>query len=89
MHNEKESDWITLKGSKNKILNNYFEGKTALHRNSEIEILYNLFINMDAEPELISVKSSNTLLKGNTVISSIAGITLRQGRDNVVDDMFL
>lgn len=61
-------------------------GKTALHRNSEIEILYNLFINMDAEPELISVKSSNTLLKGNTVISSIAGITLRQGRDNVVED---
>lgn len=138
LHEEKECDWITLKGTKNKILNNYFEGKskrgqiivisrelekepghiiaqnifknhkakdnvlkdeangwevirtgtgkTSLYKNSKIEIVYNLFINMDAEPELISVKSSDTLVKGNTVISSIAGITLRQGRNNIVED---
>lgn len=61
------------------------DSKTSLLP-SETEILYNLFVEMDGETELISIKSGENLIKGNTVKSSQSLISLRHGNDSVVED---
>lgn len=61
------------------------DSKTSLLP-SETEILYNLFVEMDGETELVSIKSGENLIKGNTVKSSQSMISLRHGNDSVVED---
>ena len=53
---------------------------------SESKIVENLMIDMDGERELISVKSGNNLIQGNTIFNSASLISLRHGKANVVED---
>lgn len=45
-------------------------------------IQYNLFENCDGEPEIVSVKSSNNLVRYNTFKTSKGGLTSRHGHSN-------
>lgn len=53
---------------------------------SESKIVENLMIDMDGERELISIKSGNNLIQGNTIFNSASMISLRHGEANVVED---
>ena len=53
---------------------------------SESEIVENLMIDMDGERELISIKSGNNLIQGNTIFNSASMISLRHGKANIVED---
>jgi len=46
---------------------------------------YNLFENCDGDPEIVSVKSCDNLIKGNTFQNCLGTVCLRQGSRNVVD----
>lgn len=46
---------------------------------------YNLFENCDGDPEIVSVKSCDNLVRGNTFKSCLGTVCLRQGSRNIVD----
>jgi len=46
---------------------------------------YNLFENCDGDPEIVSVKSCDNLVKGNTFRGCLGTVCLRQGSRNTVD----
>jgi len=52
-------------------------------------IEYNLFDNVDADPEMISNKSSNNIIRYNTFQNSDAMLSLRGGNNVLVDGNFL
>lgn len=53
---------------------------------SESQIVENLMIDMDGERELISIKSGNNLIQGNTIFNSASMISLRHGKASTVED---
>ncbi|MGR5284146.1 polysaccharide lyase 6 family protein [Vibrio maritimus] len=52
---------------------------------SKSKFVNNLMINMDGERELISIKSGENLIAGNTIFESASLISLRHGKANTVD----
>ncbi|MGL6314026.1 polysaccharide lyase 6 family protein [Vibrio sp. WXL103] len=52
---------------------------------SKSQFVDNLMINMDGERELISIKSGENVIGGNTIFESASLISLRHGKANVVD----
>lgn len=46
---------------------------------------YNLFENCDGDPEIVSVKSCDNIVRGNTFRSCLGTVCLRQGSRNTVD----
>ena len=48
----------------------------------------NLFVNCDGDPEIISVKSCDNIIRNNTFLGSYGSLALRSGRRNVVDSNF-
>ncbi|MGF1681442.1 polysaccharide lyase 6 family protein [Photobacterium minamisatsumaniensis] len=53
---------------------------------SETTIEGNLFLQMDGETELVSLKSGGNTVRGNTIIDSSSMISLRHGINNTVED---
>ena len=53
---------------------------------SRSRIVENLMIDMDGERELISIKSGENQIKGNTIFNSASMISLRHGKANVVEN---
>ncbi|MGL6314031.1 polysaccharide lyase 6 family protein [Vibrio sp. WXL103] len=53
---------------------------------SETTIEGNLFLQMDGETELVSIKSGGNTVRGNTIIDSASMISLRHGVNNTVED---
>ncbi|MBT2444462.1 polysaccharide lyase 6 family protein [Streptomyces sp. ISL-36] len=50
---------------------------------------YNLFERADGDPEAISVKSSDNIIRHNTIRNSLGGIVLRHGNGTLVDGNYL
>jgi len=46
----------------------------------------NLFLQSDGETELISLKSGDNIVRGNTIIDSASMISMRHGKNNTVED---
>ncbi len=53
---------------------------------SRSKIINNLMINMDGERELISIKSGENVISGNTIFESASLISLRHGKANTVSN---
>lgn len=53
---------------------------------SRTQFVNNLLVDSDGERELISVKSGENRIAGNTIFESAAMISLRHGKANVVED---
>ncbi|MDR9830402.1 polysaccharide lyase 6 family protein [Vibrio sp. FNV 38] len=53
---------------------------------SETTIEGNLFLQMDGETELVSLKSAGNTVRANTIIDSSSMISLRHGINNTVED---
>ncbi len=53
---------------------------------SQTSLIDNLFIDMDGEHELISIKSGDNLIKGNMIFNSASMISLRHGKNNIVEN---
>ena len=65
-------------------------GDTGDYQSIYSTVEYNLFVNCDGDPEIISVKSSNNTLRYNTVTNSSAVFSLRAGNsDSVYGNFFL
>ncbi|MCT7943009.1 polysaccharide lyase 6 family protein [Shewanella holmiensis] len=61
------------------------DSKSSIYpSNSTIE--GNLFLKCDGETELVSFKSGGNTLKGNTFIENASMISLRHGKNNLVED---
>jgi hypothetical protein len=61
-------------------------GWSELSRSSGYTTLeYNLFENCDGDPEIISVKTCDNIIRYNTFISSQGTLSLRHGDRNIVD----
>lgn len=59
---------------------------TASQFDSSSQFIDNLLIDMDGERELISIKSGDNTIAGNTIFESTALISLRHGKGNTVED---
>ncbi|PKF60561.1 alginate lyase [Psychromonas sp. psych-6C06] len=46
----------------------------------------NLFVDMDGEREMISLKSGENIIRGNTIFNSASMISLRHGKANIVEN---
>lgn len=46
----------------------------------------NLFVDMDGEREMISLKSGDNIIRGNTIFNSASMISLRHGKHNTVEN---
>jgi poly(beta-D-mannuronate) lyase len=65
-------------------------GDTGDYQNLYTLVEYNLFVNCDGDPEIISVKGSSNTLRYNTVTNSAAVFSLRAGNnDSVYGNFFL
>lgn len=53
---------------------------------SSSKFVNNLMIDMDGERELISIKSGDNTIAGNTIFQSTALISLRHGKGNIVEN---
>ncbi|GLS89497.1 hypothetical protein GCM10007916_05640 [Psychromonas marina] len=53
---------------------------------SRTQFINNLLVDSDGERELISIKSSENRIAGNTIFESASMISLRHGKGNVVED---
>ncbi len=53
---------------------------------SQTSLIDNLFIDMDGEHELISIKSGDNLIQGNMIVNSASLISLRHGKNNIVEN---
>lgn len=53
---------------------------------SSSKFVNNLMIDMDGERELISIKSGDNTISGNTIFQSAALISLRHGKGNTVEN---
>jgi poly(beta-D-mannuronate) lyase len=56
---------------------------------ADATVEYNLFERVNGDPEAISVKSSGSRIRYNTVRSSVGGIVLRHGNGNRVESNYL
>jgi poly(beta-D-mannuronate) lyase len=63
-------------------------GDTGDYQNIYSLVEYNLFVNCNGDPEIISVKSSSNTLRYNTVRTSAAVFSLRAGNGDIVDGNF-
>ncbi|GAA0945148.1 polysaccharide lyase 6 family protein [Kribbella koreensis] len=64
-----------------------FSGRALADADATVE--YNLFERVNGDPEAISVKSSGSTIRYNTVRSSAGGIVLRHGNNNRVESNYL
>lgn len=62
---------------------------TRQHGSAESLVEENLFENANGDPEVISVKSSDNVIRHNTIRNSRGTITLRHGAHNTVDGNLL
>lgn len=58
-------------------------------RSAQVTVQNNLFERVDGELEIISVKTSNNLIQGNTIRASAGTITLRHGQGSTVAGNFI
>ncbi|PMH42357.1 hypothetical protein BCU68_14275 [Vibrio sp. 10N.286.49.B3] len=61
------------------------DSKSSIYNSSSL-VEGNLFLQTDGETELISLKSGDNVVRGNTIIDSASMISMRHGKNNTVED---
>jgi poly(beta-D-mannuronate) lyase len=64
-------------------------GTTGDYQDANTLIEYNLFVNCDGDPEIVSVKSSSNTIRYNTVLTSGGQFSLRAGNNSFVYGNFV